>query len=169
MLQNNLPVDNGQYYIYHDIDTNRFSIREDSEQEFKDKLPPEILLINAKLRVRDLYPSERCTLIKTKRMKIKELNKLGELELVSVLSLKLSKAEKDQLEQTITDYLGPDNDTDYHTFNGETDEFVIIQDDNQQLKTEIVSAVLVLDSKIDRASTSHADKRHMKTKKNPFS
>ena len=132
LLQNNLLSDNDQYYIYHDIDTNTFSIREDSEQEFKDELTSEILLINAKLRVRDLSSSERHTLIKTKRMKVKELNKLGELELVSALSSKLSKAEKDQLEQTTTDSLGPDNDTYYHTFNDETDEFVIIQDENQQ-------------------------------------
>ena len=86
-------------------------------------------------------------------MKIKELNKLGEFELASVLSAKLSKAEKDELEQTIVNYQGPDNDTYYHTFDDETDEFAIMQDNDQQLKTQIVFAILVLDSKIDRSST----------------
>ena len=61
-------------------------LRFKDEQEFKDELTSEILLINAILRVKDLSPSERRTLIKTKRMKIKELNKLAEFELASVLS-----------------------------------------------------------------------------------
>ena len=137
-------------------------LRFKDEQEFKDELTSEILLINAILKVKDLSPSERRTLIKTKRMKIKELNKLGEFELASVLSIKLSKA------QAIVNYQGPDNHTYYHTFDDETDEFAIIQDNDQQLKTQIVFAILVLDSKIDRSSTSSADKQHMKTIKSHF-
>ena len=74
LLQKNLPhSDDNRYYIYHDPNTNIFSIEEDFESEDINTLTSQTLLINAKLKVRDLSSKERTELIKTRKLKLKEL------------------------------------------------------------------------------------------------
>ena len=65
ILQNNMPDDNNRYYIYHDTSTNTFSLVEESpDAEEIDNLATQILIINAKPRVKDLTAKERSMLIK---------------------------------------------------------------------------------------------------------
>ena len=63
LLQSNMSYsDDDRYYIYHDVNTNVFSIEEDPFSEEVDKLTSQILLLNAKLKVRDLSSKEEVNL-----------------------------------------------------------------------------------------------------------
>ena len=88
LLQNNMPYsEDDRYFIYHDVETNVFSIEEDPLMEETDDLTTQILLLNAKLKVRDVSPKERTRIIETRNLKLKELRKTFEAnELAGSLS-----------------------------------------------------------------------------------
>ena len=67
-------------------------MEESPDAEEIDNLATQMLIINAKLRVKDLTEKERIMLIKTRKLKIKELRKtFGAEELASALSNNLSQ------------------------------------------------------------------------------
>ena len=76
LLQNNLP-DSAEdiYYIYHDEETNTFSIEVDEKSEEIQDFVESILVIDAKLRNEDLSDMKRKELKRKRRLKIKELGK----------------------------------------------------------------------------------------------
>ena len=159
LLQNNLPGDNDTYYIYHDVNTNTFSLQEEGpDAEEIDNLTAQILIINAKLKVRDLRDKERSTLIKIRKLKIKELRKIFNAEdLASALSNNLSPQELARPEDTVVSHLtslNQNRDDNYYIFNDNTEEFEIRIDTDHTLVTQIVSAVLKLDDKIENPATS---------------
>ena len=167
ILQNNMSDDNDRYYMYHDTSTNTFSLVEESlDSEEIDNLATQILIINAKLRARDLTAKERSTSIKTRVLKIKELRKtFGEEELVSALSNNLSPDELSRLEDTVVSHMGDLNengsDDHYYVFNNNTEEFEIRIGQDHMLITQILYAILKLDDKINRQSTTTNDRRRM--------
>ena len=167
ILQNNMPDGNDRCYIYHDASTNTFSLGEESpDAEEIDNLATQILIINAKLKVKDLTAKERSTLIKTRKLKIKELRKtFGAEELASALSNNLSPDKLSRLEDTVGSHMSNLNasgrDNHYYVFNDTTEEFEIRIDQDHTLITQIVSAILKLDDKINRGSMSPSDKRRM--------
>ena len=76
LLQNNLPDSADDiYYIYHDENTNTFSIEVDETSEEIQNFIGSIMLIDARLKVEDLSDKEKQTLIRKQKMKIKEVEK----------------------------------------------------------------------------------------------
>ena len=164
--------DDNRYYIYHDVNTNVFSIEEDPFYEEIDNLTSQILLLNAKLKVRDLSSEERSKIIKTRKLKLKELRTtFGAEELASSLSTKLNSDELNRLEETVITHLTELNsewDDNYYIFNNETEEFEIRIDQDHELMTQIVYAIYKLDAKIDNPSTAASDRRRMYGIRNKF-
>ena len=77
LLQNNLPASTEDiYYIYHDEETNTFSIEVDEKSEEIQDFVESNLVIDAKLRNEDLSDTKRKELKRKKRRKIKELERL---------------------------------------------------------------------------------------------
>ena len=173
LLQKNLPYsDDDRYYIYHEPNTNIFSIEEDVESEDIDTLTSQILLINVKLKVKDLSSKERTELIETRKLKLKELRSIfGAIELASALSNKMISEEFNRLEDATKTHLADLNkggDENYYTFNEETEEFEIRIDQNHQLIRQVVAAVIKLDSKIENSRTVASDRRSMYGIRNKF-
>ena len=173
LSQNNMPYsDDNRYYIYHDVNTNVFSIEEDPFYGEIDNLTSQILLLNAKLKVRDFSSKERSKIIKTRKSELKELRTtFGAEELASPLSTKLSSDELNRLEETVLTHLtelNSERDDNYYIFNDETEEFEIRIDQDHELITQIVSAIYKLDAKIDNPSTAASDRRCMYSIRNKF-
>ena len=173
LLQNKLPDDNDSYSIYHDVNTNTFSLQEEGpDAEEIDNLTTQILIINAKLKVRDLNDKERSTLIKTRKLKIKELRKtFNAAELASALSNNLSPQKLSRLEDTLVSHLtnlNRERDDNYYIFNNNTKEFEIRIDQDHTIITQIVSAILKLNDKIQNPSNSAYHKRRMYNIRNKF-
>ena len=96
LLQNNLPdsADN-IYYIYHDENTNTFSIEVDESSEEIQNFIGSIMPIDARLEVEDLSDKERQTLIRKQKMKIKELEKTyGAKTAANLLEKRMTLDEK---------------------------------------------------------------------------
>ena len=173
LLKKSLPYsDDDRYYIYHDPNANVFSIEEDIETEDIDNLTSQILLINAKFKVRDLSSKERTELIKTRKLKLKELRStFGAHELASALSNNMTSEEFNGLKDTAITYLADLNkegDANYYTFNEETKEFEIRIDQDHQLTRQAVAGVIKLDSKIENPRTTSLDRRRMYSIRNKF-
>ena len=72
ILQNNLPPsENDIYYIYHDPKTNTYSIEVDEDSAEIQDFIGSILVIDARLKVKDLSAKERTQFKNLKKMKIK--------------------------------------------------------------------------------------------------
>ena len=172
LLQNNMPDSADDiYYIYHDEETNTYSIEVDENSEEVQNFIGSILLIDARLEKEDLSDKERQTLIRKRKMKIKELRKtFGAVEAAEILENKLSKREKQQVEDEIVKVqanLNQDRDDYYYTFNEETNEFELRLDQDIELIQQIVSAILKLDDKVE-LETSASERRKMSNTKNKF-
>ena len=96
ILQSNMPSsDDDVYYIDHDPETNTFSIRiDESSNEIQDFIEG-ILIIDTQFRLQYLSVKERQTLIKKRKLKIKESrNNYNANKAAKVLEKKLSASEK---------------------------------------------------------------------------
>ena len=115
------------YYIYHDENANTFSIEVDESSEEIQNFIGSILLIDARLEVEDLNDKERQTLIKTRKMKIKELEKTyGAKAAANLLEKRLTKQEKKEVEEEIIKMQGElnrDRYDYYYVFNEDNNEF----------------------------------------------
>ena len=163
LLQNNMPDSAADiYYIYHDAKTNTYSIEVDENTEEVQNFIGSILLINARLEVEDLTDKERQTLVRKRKMKIKELKTTyGAHEATEILKSKLSETEKQHVEDEIVRIQGnlnQDRDNYYHIFNEETDKFELRFDQDVKLIQQIVSAILKLDDKIELDRNSASDR-----------
>ena len=67
LLQNNMPDSNGQYYIYHDQETNTFSVELDEDADKIRDLVERARVIDAKLKIEYLTAKERKSLKKNKK------------------------------------------------------------------------------------------------------
>ena len=163
LLQNNMPDSVADiYYIYHDAKTNTYSTEVDENTEEVQNFIGSILLINARLDVEDLTDKERQTLVRKRKMKIKELKTTyGAHEATEILKSKLSETEKQHVEDEIVRIQGnlnQDRDNYYHIFNEETDKFELRFDQDVKLIQQIVSAILKLDDKIELDRNSASDR-----------
>ena len=75
ILQQNLPESNDVYYIYHDQESNTFSIEVDETADVVQDLIEEIYVIDAQLKVQDLSARKRKELKRKRRLKREELEK----------------------------------------------------------------------------------------------
>ena len=129
--------------------------------------------VNEREQVRDLSSKERAELIKTRKLKLKELRStFGAIELASALSNNMSREELSTLEDTVITHLtdlNRDADENYYTFNEDTEEFEIrIDDQDNQLITQVVTTIIKLDSKIENPRTAPSDRRRMYGIRNKF-
>ena len=95
ILQRNLPESNDTYYVYHDQETNTFSIEVDETAEEVQNLIESVYIIDAKLETQDLSDKERSELKRTRKIKLKELDKMyGATTIARILKDKLSDQQK---------------------------------------------------------------------------
>ena len=173
ILQNNLPDSADDiYYIYHDENTNMYSIKVDENSEEVQNFISSILLISARLKVEDLSDKERRTLIRKRNMKIKELRKtFGAYVAADLLESKLTEEEKREAEEKILEIqekINEDGDNYYYIFNKETNEFELRFEQDTEIIYQIVAEILKLDNKIVLEDGSPSRRRETYKVKNKF-
>ena len=100
ILQKNLPESNDTYYVYHDQETNTFSIEVEEAAEDVQNLIESVYIIDAKLETQDLSDKERSQLKRTRKMKLKELDKMyGATTIARILGDKLTDEQKKEAEK----------------------------------------------------------------------
>ena len=169
ILQRNLPESNDTYYIYHDQETNTFSIKVDETAEDVQNLIETIYIIDAKLETKDLSDKERGELKRTRKMKLKELDKMyGAITIARILKNKLSVQQKEEAEIKIIELqnqLNKDEDKYYHEFNEDTNECELRLDSGTDIANKITAAILKTDDEIEK-TTSRSKKRKLYKVKN---
>ena len=171
LLQNHL-LDSADdiYNIYHDENTNTFSIGVDETSKEIQNFIGSIMLIDARLEVEDLYDKERQTLIRKQKMKIKELEKTYRAKVAANLPEKrMTLGEKKEIEEEIVKMqaeLNKDRDEYFHIFNEETGEFELRLDQDVDLMHQIVGAIIKLDEKyeLERSENNKRINRRLKRK-----
>ena len=173
VLQNNMPSSGDDlYYIDHNPETNTFSINIDvSADEMQDFIDG-IVIIDAQLRLQDLSAKESQTLIRKRKLKIKELRKNYDAnEAADVLENKLSPSEKAELEEKIIQMqndLNLESDKYYFDFNEDSQEYELRLIENDQLMHDIVAIVLKLTKKIENVNTSQTERLESMIAKEKF-
>ena len=69
LLQNNMPHDNDQYYVYHDQESNTFSVELDEDADEIRDLVERARVIDARLKIEYMTAKERKNL-KTQKKKL---------------------------------------------------------------------------------------------------
>ena len=166
LLQNNLPASTEViYYIYHDEETNTFSIEVDEKSEEIQDFLETILVIDARLRNEDLSDNKRKELKRKMRLKIKELEKTyGSKTLARTLKKKLTEEQKKEAEERIFQLqseLNKDDDKYYYDYNEDTQEYELRLDSGGDVIRKIVAAILKTD-KLMSETTSRSEKRTFK-------
>ena len=127
LLQKNLPdFAEDIYYIYHDEESNAFSIEVDEKSEEIQDFVESILVIDAKLRNEDLSDQKRKELKRKRRLKIKELEKTyGSRTLARTLKEKLTEEQKEAEEKIVQlqNELNKDDDKYYYDYNEDNGEY----------------------------------------------
>ena len=168
ILQRNLPESNDTYYVYHDQETNTFSIEVDENAEVQN-LIESVYIIDAKLETQDLSDKERSELKRTRKMKLNELDKMyGATTIARVLKDKLSDQQKKEAEIKIIELqneLNKDEDKYYHEFNENTNEYELRLDSGGDIVNKITAAILKTDDEIEK-TTSRSKKRKLYKVKN---
>ena len=117
-----------------------------------------IRIIDARLSIEVLSKKERNSFLKRKALKIGELRKRYKANaLADILESKLSKEEKDELENEVLlklQELNKDSDRYYFEFNETTQEFEILLDSEVRINA-IVFAVMQIDKVIKNVNTTH--------------
>ena len=168
-MQRNLPESNDTYYVYHDQETNTFSIVVDETAEEVQNLIESVYIIGAKLETQDLSDKERSELKRTRKMKLKELDKMyGATTIARILKDKLSDQQKKEAEIKIIEpqnQLNKDEDKYYHEFNEDTNEYELRLDSGGDIANKITAAILKTDDEIEK-TTSRSKKRKLYEVKN---
>ena len=171
LLQRNLPDSADDiYYIYHDENTNTLSIEVDETSEEIQNFIGSIMLIDARLRIEDLSDKERQTLIRKRKLKVKELKKTYEAKVAAnLLEKRMTLDEKKEIEEEIVrmqSELNKDRDEYYHIFNKETGEFELRLDQDIDLMHQIVGAIIKLDEKykMERSENNRRINKRLKKK-----
>ena len=126
LLQNNIPDDDDLYYIYHDQETNTFSVEVDEDAEEVRDLIEGVYVIDAQLKFENYSARERKEL-KNKRKRIIEIlkNHYGDKTLSRVLSDKMTPEKRRELEEqifTLQQDLNQDQDQWFYRYNKQTEE-----------------------------------------------
>ena len=169
ILQANMPnLGEDLYYIDHDPETNIFTIKKDEKADEITDLGESIRVIDARLAIEILSKKERNSFLKRKALKICELRKRYKANtLADILKNKLSKEEKDELENEVLlklQELNKDGDRYYFEFNESTQEFEILLDTEVRINA-IVFAVMQIDKVINNVNTTHIRKLELMTEK----
>ena len=167
LLLANMPnMGKDLYYIDHDPTTNVFSIKKDVLADEITDFVESIRVIDAKLRLQDLSQKERTRLLRTRRLKIKELcNTYKAYTLADALDNRLSETEKQILEDQAVELLkelNKDEDIYYYKFNDDTQEFEILLEDRDVRINAIVFAALKLKEVIKDRKTSNSRRAFLK-------
>ena len=127
-----------------------------------------IRVIDARLAIEVSSKKERNSFLKRKALKIGELRKRYKANtLADILENKLSKEEKDELENEVLlklQELNKDGDRYYFEFNESTQEFEILLDIEVCINA-IVFAVLQIDKVINNANTTRTRRLELMTEK----
>ena len=114
------------------------------------------------LETEDLSDKERSELKRTRKMKLKELDKMyGDATIARILKDKLTDQQKKEAEEKIIEQqkqLNKDEDKYYYNFNEDTDEYELRLDSGGEISRKITAAILKTDEKIE-SSTSRSEKR----------
>ena len=169
ILQANMPsLGEDLYYIDHDPEANIFSIKKDEKADEITDLAESIRVIDARLAIEVSSKKERNSFLKRKALKIGELRKRYKANtLADILENKLSKEEKDELENGVLlklQELNKDGDRYYFEFNESTQEFEILLDIEVCINA-IVFAVLQIDKVINNANTTRTRRLELMTEK----
>ena len=169
ILQANMPnLGEDLYFIEHDPETNVFSIKKDEKADDITDLVESIRVIDARLAIEILSKKERNAFLERKALKIGELRKRYKANaLADILENKLSKEEKDELENEVLlklQELNKDDDRYYFEFNEATQEFEILLDTEVRINA-IVFAVMQIDKAINNVNTTHTRRLDLMTEK----
>ena len=169
ILQANMPnLGEDLYYIDHEPESNIFSIKKDEKADEITDLVESIQVIDARLAIEILSKKERNYFLKRKALKIGELRKRHKANtLADILENKLSKEEKDELENEVLlklQELNKDGDRYYFEFNESTQEFEILLDTEVRINA-IVFAVMQTDKVINNVNTTHTRRLELMTEK----
>ena len=164
LLQNNIPDDDDLYYIYHDQETNTFSVEVDEDAEEVRDLIEGVYVIDAQLKFENYSARERKEL-KNKRKRIIEIlkNHYGDKTLSRVLSDKMTPEKRRELEEqifTLQQDLNQDQDQWFYRYNKQTEELELTREDDQaaDIAHRITAAIIRTNNKIN-SSTSRSEKR----------
>ena len=164
LLQNNIPDDGDLYYIYHDQETNTFSVEVDEDAEEVRDLIEGVYVTDAQLKFENYSARERKEL-KNKRKRIIEIlkNHYGDKTLSRVLSDKMTPEKRRELEEqifTLQQDLNQDQDQWFYRYNKQTEELELTREDDQaaDIAHRITAAIIRTNNKIN-SSTSRSEKR----------
>ena len=164
LLQNNIPDDDDLYYIYHDQETNTFSVEVDEDAEEVRDLIEGVYVIDAQLKFENYSARERKEL-KNKRKRIIEIlkNHYGDKTLSRVLSDKMMPEKRRELEEqifTLQQDLNQDQDQWFYRYNKQTEELELTREDDQaaDIAHRITATIIRTNNKIN-SSTSRSEKR----------
>ena len=126
LLQNNIPADNDTYYIYHDQETNTFSVEVDEDAEEIRDLIEGVYVIDARLKY-EAFSSKERKVLKDKRKRIIEIlqRHYGDKTLSRVLSEKMTPEKQREIEEQIFNLqqnLNQDSDDWFYNYNEQTEE-----------------------------------------------
>ena len=169
ILQANMPnLGEDLHYIDHNPETNILSIKKDEKADEITDLVESIRVIDARLAIEILSKKERNSFLKRKALKIGDLRKRYKANtLADILENKLSKEEKDELENEVLlklQELNKDGDRYYFEFNESTQEFEILLDTEVRINA-IVFAVMQIDKVINNVNTTHTRRLELMTEK----
>ena len=159
LLQNNMPHDNNQYYIYHDQETNTFSVELDEDADEIRDLVERTRVIDARLKIEYMTAKERKNLKTQKKKLLKFLEQYYGLKtLPRVVADKKTSQEIIDLENEVVEVeseLNSAGDNFFHIYNPETQEYEIRKDNPQAsaVAQKITDAILRTDDRL-RIATS---------------
>ena len=159
LLQNNMPHDNDQYYIYHDQESNTFSVELDEDADEIRDLVERARVIDARLKIEYMTAKERKNLKTQKKKLLKFLEEYYGLKtLPRVMADKKTNQEIIDLEDDVIEVekqLNSAGDNFFHIYNPETQEYEIRKDNPQAsaIAQKITDAILRTDDRL-RTATS---------------
>ena len=167
LLQNNMPHDNDQYYIYHDQESNTFSVELDEDADEIRDLVVRARVIDARLKIEYMTAKERKDLKKQKKKLLKFMEEYyGMKTLPSVMADKKTSKDISELENEVINLeqeLNSAGDEWFHTYNQETEECEINRDDTQasDIARKITDAILRTEDQL-KTTTSAQQIRGLK-------
>ena len=166
LLQNNMPDDNDRYYIYHDQETNTFSVKLDEDAEEVRDLIEGIYVIDAQLKFENHSARERKELTNKRKRILEILESYYDSKTLSrVLSDKMTPEKKRELEEqifTLQQDLNQNQDEWFYKYNEQTEEFESMREEDQaaDIARRITAAIIRTNNRINSA-TSRSEKREL--------
>ena len=160
LLQNNMPHDNDQYYIYHDQETNTFSVELDEDADEIRDLVERARVIDARLKIEYMTAKERKNLKTQKKKLLTFLEEYYGLKtLPRVMADKKTSQEIIDLEDDVIEVekqLNSAGDNFFHIYNSDTQEYEIRKDNPQTsaVAQKITDAILRTDDRLRTATSA---------------